>query len=440
MQVTVEDQSSVKKTLQIEIPQDEVASELNTTYNNLKKDVQIKGFRPGKAPVSVIKQHYRDKVHADVTMQLIQNSLPQAIKEKDIHVVGEPDIDPSDLSEEAPFTYTATVEVKPDIEDIDYKGIELTKTLYQYSDDEVENQLNTIRQKNFSEVRDIAADRPAREEDIAVIDYEGLHEGQPLEGAEETHDFNLKIGSAAISRDFDDKVKGMSVGDTKTFDIDFPEDHPNKEMAGKKVTFTVTLNALKEEYLPPLDDEFAKKLGPYETLEQVKDEIRKNLQSGYDKRSEQELNEQVFSALLEKHDFEVPESLIRHEQDGIVDEIERTYTAYNLSLENMGQTQEGLREQYRETAVKQTKRHLILNKIIEQENLEISDVEMEDGFVEMATSMQQPPEVIKQFYQSNPEQLDALRYTLLEKKAMKLIMDSGTVTEVEPSEETVSEK
>lgn len=440
MQVTVEDQSSVKKTLHVEIPQDVVARELNTTYNNLKKDVQIKGFRPGKAPVSVIKQRYRDRVHADVTMQLIQSSLPDAIKEQDIHVVGEPDIDSSDLSEEAPFTYTATVEVKPEIADIDYKGIELTKTLYKFNESEVDNQLNTILQRNFSEVKDVEEKRAAREGDIAVIDYEGLHEGKPLESTEKTNDFNLKIGAATISEEIDNQVKGMTVGETKTFDIAFPDDHAKSDMAGKTISFTVTLNALKEEHLPPLDDDFAKKLGPYETLEQVRNEIRKNLQSGYDKRSEQELNEQVFTALLEKADFEVPESLVKHEQDGIVDEIERTYTAYNLSLDSMGQTQDSIREQYRDTAVKQAKRHLILNKIIEQENMQISDVEMEDGFVDIATSMQQPPEMVKQFYKSSPEQLDALRYTLLEKKAMKLIIENGTMTEVEPSEETAPEK
>ncbi|MDY6905488.1 MAG: trigger factor [Thermodesulfobacteriota bacterium] len=440
MQVTVEDQSSVKKTLHIEIPQDVVARELNSTFNSLKKDVQIKGFRPGKAPVSVIKQRYKDRVHADVTMQLIQNSLPEAIKEQNMHVVGEPDIDPSDISEEAPFTYTATVEVKPDIEDIDYKGIDLTKTLYKYSESEVDNQLNTILQRNFAEVKDIEESRAAREGDVAVITYEGLHDGQPLESTEKTSDFNMKIGSAVIDKAFDDKIKGMNVGDAKTFDVAFPEDHANAELAGKTISYTVTLNALKEEHLPPLDDEFAKKLGPYETLEQVKDEIRKNLQSGYDKRTEQELNEQVFAALLEKSDFEVPDSLIKHEQDGIVDEIERTYSAYNLSMETMGQTHDSIRDQYRDTAVKQAKRHLILNKIIEQEDLKITEVEMEDGFADIAAGMQQPPEMIKQFYQGNPEQLDALRYTLLEKKAMKLIIDNGTITEVEPSEETKSEE
>ena len=189
---------------------------------------------------------------------------------------------------------------------------------------------------------------------------------------------------------------------------------------------------MKEEILPPLDDELAKSLGQYESLNELTDAIKAHLQSGYEKRCDQEMHEQVFEALLAKHPFEAPDAMIKFELDSILEEIERTYQAYNMSLEATGQTRESLAVKYRETAEKQAKRHILLNKIIEQEKLEISDEEMEAGFAGVAETLKQPADMVKQYYQANPQYQDMLRYSLLEKKAMNLIIDNGNIQEVVP--------
>lgn len=438
MQVTVEDQSDIKKKLHIEIPEETVTRKLDDSYRELKKNARIKGFRPGKAPVSMLKRLYQDKVHADVAIALIQESLPEAVKEKELNIIGEPDIDPPELKEQEAFTYNATVEVKPELDDLDYGGLTLKKTLYQASQEEIDNQIEMLR-KNLAEEQDVAEDRPAAEGDIVHIKYSSTLEGEPCEAFPETDDFKMTIGKPGITKEFDEQLIGLRPGEEKSFEITLPDDYGDAGVAGKTVAFTVTLNSLKEELLPEVNDEMAGKLGQFDSVDQLREEIRRHLQEGYDKRREQEIHEQVFEALLEKSDFDVPETMIRHELDGIIQEIERTYSSYNLSLEMTGQTHESLREQYRDTAIKQAKRHIILNKIIEQEKLEVTEEELQGGFQEMAAAMQQPVEMIKQFYQERPEQIEALRYSLLEKAAMNKIIESSTMEEVEPDTDNTAE-
>ena len=439
MQVTVEDLSSVKKMLHIEIPADEVARELDTTYSKLKKTAKVKGFRPGKAPRSVLERMYKKDVHADVTSRLIQESFVDAIKETDLKIVGNPKVDPPELVADGPYKYDATVEVNPEIEVIDHKGLKLKKTLYKISDEEVDIQLKTL-QKNLAKLEPIKGQRPLKNDDFALIDYEGFKNGQPFAETQKTENFSLKIGEGRISKDFDEALTGMMPGENKEISIKFPEDHYNKILADSEITFQVKLNEIRQEMLPKIDDEMAQKLGDYKTLAEVKKAITDNLKQGYDKRTEQELNEQILKQLLDKYDFEVPEAMVEYELEGILAEAERSFSYQGVSLDQMGLTKESLAEKYRDTAVKQVKRHFILNKIIEQEDLKLSDDALEKGFQDMAATVNQSLEEIKQYYRENKDNLEFFKHTLLEKKAIKLILDISTVEEVQPETKKKSKK
>jgi trigger factor len=439
MQVTVEDLSSVKKMLHIEIPADEVARELDTTYNKLKKTAKIKGFRPGKAPRPVLERMFKKDVHADVTSRLIQESFVDAIKETDLKIVGNPKVDPPELVADGPYKYDATVEVNPEIEVIDHKGLKLKKTLYKISDEEVDIQLKTL-QKNLAKLEPIKGQRPLKNGDFALIDYEGFKNGQPFAETQRTDNFSLKIGEGRISKDFDEALTGMMPGEEKEISIKFPEDHYNKNLADSEITFQVKLNEIRQEMLPKIDDEMAQKLGDYKTLAEVKKAITDNLKQGYDKRTEQELNEQILKQLLDKYDFEVPEAMVEYELEGILAEAERSFSYQGVSLDQMGLTKESLAEKYRDTAVKQVKRHFILNKIIEQEELTLSDDALEKGFQDMADTVNQSLEEIKQYYRENKDNLEFFKHTLLEKKAIKLIFDMSTVEEVKPETKKKSKK
>jgi trigger factor len=434
MQFTVEDLSSVKKVLHIEIPEAEITSELDKAYNDLKKTAKIKGFRPGKAPRRVLQRIYQKEVHADITSRLIQSSFVEALKQTELNVIGEPQIDPSEIKENSPYQYQATIEITPEIADIDFKGIELKKTVYPIADEEIETQLKML-QKKMARMEPVSEARPCQQGDHVIVDYEGFKDGQAYDEVQKTENFTLKIGDGHILKAFDEGIIGMQAGETRRFDVQFPEDYFNKALAGQTIEFAVTLKEIRKEMLPEIDDEFSKHLGPYENLDAVKAAIRNNLETGYAKRTEQELNEQIFQALIAKSPFEVPETLVRYELEGILDEAERAFTYHNMSLEEVGQTREKLAEKYRDTAEKQVRRYLLLNKIIGQESLSLSDDELQAGIAAMAQGSNQSVEEINKYYQEKPERLNFFKHALLEKNAIKLIIQHSKIEEVAPQRE-----
>ncbi len=433
MRITVEDLSSVKKILHIEIPEDKVISELDKTYNDLKKTAKIKGFRPGKAPRAVLERLFKKKVHADVSSSLIQESFVDAIKETDLKIVGSPKIDPPEFDGKTSYKYDATVEIKPEIKEIDFKGLDLKKTLYQVSDEEISTQLKML-QKNLAQKKIVEEDRPIQEGDFALIDYEGFKDGKPFAETQKTENFMLKIGDASILKEFDEKLIGMKPGDNREIKVVFPEDYFNNKLAKLEITFQVTLREIREEVLPEIDDEFAKKLGTYKTLEELKKAITDNLTQGYAKRAEQELNEQIFTALIAKTDFEIPDSMVDYELQNIIADAERSFVYHNTSMEQLGLTREKLSEKYRDTAEKQVRRQLILGKIIEQKNLTLSDEDMEDGFKEMAKTYNRPLEEISDYYKQNNDKVEFFKHALLEKHAIKLIIEKSNIEDVKPEQ------
>ncbi len=436
MKVSVEDQSSVKKVLHIEVPQEDVVRELDSAYAQLKKTAKIKGFRPGKTPRSVLERLYAKEVKADVSGKLIQSAFIEALKETQLKIVGSPAVDPPELDGRQSYAFDATVEVNPEIADVNFKGLKLTKTKHAATDDEVGVQLKML-QKNLSKREKIKENRPLKLEDVAVIDYEGFKDGKPFEPTKRTENFIIKVGSGQIVKDLDDGLIGMQPGDEKEVEVTFPDDYFKEELVGQKVVFKVKLNEIREEILPELDDAFAKSISDkYESLDMLKTKIKENLRSGYEKRVEQELNEQIFQQLIEQTEFEVPETLVDGELEHILNDAERSFAQSNRSFEEVGLSREGLAETYRPTAEKQVRRHLILSKIIEQEKMSLTDEELDQGFQEMADSFQQPVEHVKGYYNNNKEGLEFFKHTLLEKKALKIIIDNGQITEVEPSEKS----
>ncbi|WP_054029447.1 trigger factor [Desulfatitalea tepidiphila] len=433
MKVTVEDQSSVKKVLHIEVPQETVVSEINKAYAELKKTAKIKGFRPGKTPRSVLERMYRKDVHADVSAKLIQDSFIEAIQQTGLNIVGSPEVDPPELKDQSAYAFDAKVEIRPEINDINYKNLNLTKSKYGVSDEELDVQLKLL-QRNMAKHNKVEEARPVAIGDVAVIEYEGYKDGQPHESTPKTDNFVVKLGEGKVVKDLDDGIVGMQVGEEREIPVTFPDDYFGKELAGQQILFKVKLNEIREEVLPEIDDALAKSLGDqFESLEMLKDKIRENLQNGYDKRIEQELNEQIFTQLLDQVQFEVPDTMVTSELDHIIKDAERSFEYSNKSMEELGISRESMAEKYRPVAEKQVRRHLILSKLIDQEKLTMSDEEMEVGLQEMAQMYRQPVESIKAFYKQDPNSLAFFEHTLLEKKALKLIIDSNAVQEVDPS-------
>ena len=434
MQVTIEDVNTVKKIMHIEVPEEKVVSEVDDAYKKMKKSAKVNGFRPGKAPRSVLERMYGKDVNADVSNKLIQDSLIEAIRENEIQFIGEPDLVFSDLDPKAAYKYTATVELKPELGQIDFSGIKLKKTVYSASDEEVSTQIEMIS-KNLATRENIEEERATQAEDFILVDIDSAVGGQPFEAIPALVAGSHKIGSATYSKEFDDNLIGLNIGDTKEFEIDYADDYINKAYAGNKVSFRVRVDSIQKEVLPEINDAFAKKVGEYETLEILTDSIKENLQGGYEKRTEHELNEQVYTALIDMISFEVPDLMVRYELDGIIAEAEHAFAMNGITLEQIGKTKEDLESEYGDLAEKQVRRHLILGAVVEQEKLELTDEELEAGYEETAKAINQPVAGIKAFYEQQPDKIEYFKHTLLEKKALKLIIDTSDIEDVQPEKE-----
>ncbi|MBU2489400.1 MAG: trigger factor [Proteobacteria bacterium] len=431
MQATVKDESPVKKVIHVEVPAETVQEKLDDAYRELQKSARVKGFRPGKAPRSVLEGMYKQDVKADVTQALLSETLPKAISDAGIKMVGSPSIDPQPVERGKPFVYDATVECIPEIPDVEIAGLSLKKNKYVASDAEIDKQIELLR-KNMGHLAPLKEERPAKEGDFVIIDYEGAGQSALLKELARTEDFTLELGSGKILKDFDEKLVGMKAGETKEVEVHFPEDYSNAGLSGKDVTFSVTLKEIREQILPEVDDEFVKDLGDYASLAALKDSIRKNLQDGYDKRAEQELEEQIYRALLDRVDFQVPEVLVQSEVESMVEDAERTLSYRNMSFEDINTSREQMGERYAEPALKQVRRYILLDKIIEQEKLELPDEILEESIANMAASLRQPLDSIRTYYEKDPDRLDMLKHTLLQKEAVKKVRSLGTVEEVEP--------
>ncbi len=436
MQVNIEDKSSVKKNIHVEIPHEDVKKELDKAYNELKKTAVIKGFRKGKAPRKVLEAKFKKDVHADIVPRLIQESFSKVLEDNDLKIVGGPKVDPPELDPEKSYIFDIVIEVKPEIEDIEYKGIDIKKTIHKINEDEVEAQIQMIR-KSMAKEETVTEERPVKEDDFVLIDYQGFVDGKPFDKTPKIENYVMAMGSDTMPKEFTEKLIGAIPEQELEIEVVYADDAPNKELAGKTITYKVVLKEIQEEILPPVDDNLAKDLGNIKDLEDLKDKIRTNLNQGYERRIQQEMDEQIFEFFTEKYKFEVPEALVESELNGIVAEAEQAYAQNNISLEDAGLSPDFLKNQYRDVAEKQAKRHLILEKIVDQENLELTEDELEKSFEETALNMGATADAIKGMFKANEQQFGFYKQVQLEKKVLKMIMDSGNITEVEP--ETAAE-
>lgn len=431
MSYTIEDVSTVKKRVQFEIPREEVATRLNKAYSDLNLHVNVKGFRPGKTPRNVLERLYGKDIHQDIIAELMQASYSDFLKDSGLSVMAFHPAEEPKISADSPFQFAGTIEIRPTIADLSWKGLELTKNRYKPSEDEIDVQLK-MAQRNLAVMTPIAEDRPARDGDFVILDYEATVDGNPVPEIGKSENFTCKIGGATISKEFDDGLIDMIPGERLDISVKFSEDYHKKDYAGLDVVFHVYLREIREQVLPPIDDEMAKKLGSYQSLEELKTDIRNDLERRYNHRAEQEINEQVYQKLFSQVELEVPDTMIEYEISGIIQDIERQFEYNNMSLGDRGLDHDMLAKQYRGLAENQARRHLILDKIVDQEGLTIQDSELETIYADTAKASGQEVNVIRDIYAKNPETINYLRQGLLEKKAMRLIIDGSIITEVYP--------
>jgi trigger factor len=321
---------------------------------------------------------------------------------------------------------------------LNVKGLKLKEKVHTVTDEEIEVQVK-ILQKRSAQLKTVDEDRPVENGDIVIIDYEGLKDGKPFEPARKTENFQVEIGSGRILKDFEQQLVGIQPKSTKEFQVRFPDDYYNKDLAGLDVTFKVTLKEIKEEILPEIDDEFAKSLGEYQTPNEVREAIRRDLNQRYEAQSKRQLREDILDMLMEQSDFEVPAGLVQAEVDAMVRDAQNLRGYKGMSQQNLGQTEEELSKKYRPLAERKVREYLLLQKVIQQEEINVTDERLDEAFEEMAKVVNQPVERIKALHEGDKEAYELLRQRVLEKEVINWIVENSHVERVKAGNEA-SEK
>jgi trigger factor len=399
MKATVEEISSIKKKVNIEVPGDEVTREIDSFYEELRKKAKIKGFRPGKAPRSILERHFKDYVKAETLQKLIQNTYPNALSEKDLHPVSDPVIEPGEFENGKPFQYSATIEVKPDIKPEGYLGLKIEGKKEEVKDEEVGERLKGL-QDLHAHLKTISEVRPIQSGDYVIVDYEAKMDGKPLEEGKAI-DFTVEVGSGRFIPALEENLIGLKPEEEKEIAVPFPEDYGYKKWAGKTISFHVKIKEIKEKILPLLDDEFAKDLGDYSSLDELKVKLRGEIEKEKELALERQLKDQMVDQLLQANPFEVPEILVEEQTKAYVSDTKLRLATQGVDLKNLGVSEDKLQEDYREMARKQVRTFLILEKIASQEGITVTDEEAEDRLREISERTHQKFDVVKRYYEKN---------------------------------------
>ncbi len=372
--------------LEITVEAEKFDAAIKKVYFKSAKYFNIPGFRKGKAPMQIVEKYYGKEIfYEDAFNEVAEEALEEAVKENNIEVVSRPNIDVKQIEKGKDLIFEATMQTKPEAELGKYKGIEIKKIEYNVTDEDIEHELGHMQEHNSRLVS--IDDRAVESGDIATIDFEGFVDGVAFEGGKaESHD--LEIGSNTFIPGFEDQVIGMKIDEEKDIVVTFPEEYFSKELAGKEATFKVKVHEIKKKELPELDDEFAKDVSEFDTLKELKEDIKAKKEKQNEERAKYETQDAVIKALCEDMKVEIPTGMIELEVENMLKDIEQRLSYQGLKLEQylqmMGKTEEDIKKEYEPQAIEGIKSRLALEAVIKAEKIEATDSEVEEKMKEMA--------------------------------------------------------
>jgi trigger factor len=418
MNVKVKDVEKNVKQLEIEVDEKTFEDGMQKSFLKNAKKFNIPGFRKGKAPRAIVERYYGEEVlYEDAINIVFPDAYDQAIKENDIHPVDRPEIDIKQIGKGKTLIFTAKVVVKPEVELGEYKGIETEKIEVVVTEEDVEKELNNIAEKN---------DRPVTNGDIAVIDFEGFIDGEAFEGGQGT-DFSLTIGSGQFIPGFEEQLIGANTGDEVDVNVTFPEDYGHKDLAGKAALFKVNVKEIKIKELPVLDDEFAKDVSEFDTLDEYKEDLRKKLVEAAEHKAKHELEDKVINKAVENAVVDIPQVMIDKHVDNLIYDfaLRLRYQGLELGkyLEIMGLDEESFREQFAQRAEKEVKTQLVMEKISKVEEINASEEDVEEEIKRLSENYKQSIEDFKKHL--SPDDIEYIKNELIVKKTIELLVSNA---------------
>ena len=431
MEIAVENLSDLTRKLTITLPKETVGPALDKAYAKINKEVKLKGFRRGKIPQSVLEKNFRDQIQAEVGEKLVQETYFEAVEKEGLEPVVHPEIAEHRFPEDGTFVYVALVDIKPQIELKEYKGLEVEKPVLTVGEEEVDKEL-TLLQRHQAALKTAEEGHVIAMDDVAVVDFQGFHNGKAMKEVR-NENYSVDIGMNRLGKDFEEKLIGMKKGDKALYEVDFPADYPNPLLAGKKVEFKVDVKDVKVRVRPELDDEFAKDIKPELTsLEALRDDIRARLQKAKDDALQGDLDDKIMHKLIELNPFEVPQRLVNYEIQEMLKQTEENLKRSGLSFESAGINLEELVEKNRDVAAKRVKGDFLLKKIAEVEEIKIADEDIQRGYQRIADQYRMTLDEVKKYFQRREEILPFMN-ELHNEKVLNFLREQARFTSVAPA-------
>ena len=426
MRTSLEDISSVKKKLSVEIESSEINNRLDKAYKEVGKKAKIPGFRPGKVPRKILERHIGSQVAEDVTRELINDTLPKALEEAKTFPLGAPFLEKETLKQGQSFKYSAVMEVRPQFEIENYIGLEVEKEKCSVTEQNINDQLDQIRDAHGT-LTSIDLDRPIQKNDHVVLDYQGFEDGQPLEGIQSSN-FILKLGSKRFHPKFEEALIGLKKDEEAEIRVEFEDSYPHTKLAGKTVNFKVKVVDIKEMQLPELNDEFAKNLSAdFKDLKDLKKKVEETIIAQEEKRIDSELKQNLLKKISDSVEFEIPQSLVESEIDQAVENVKQSLIRSGSNLEKAGLSEERLRKDFRPASEKRVKDLLILGQLAEKEKITVNEEELTNRLKELAESTGQNTETLRKYYQAK-NLMGALEEKLLEEKTLNYLVKNAKIS------------
>ena len=420
MQVSIETLTGLERRMTIEVPAEQVESQVRSRLQEAAKTFNMKGFRKGKVPVKVIKNRFGDGVRQEVVGEVISQSWVEAVTKENVKPAGQPSIEPKNLEEGQNLEFIATFEVYPEIELKDFSGVTIEKKQADILDADIDKMIETLREqrKTFKEV-----DRKSQEGDQVNVDFVGSVDGEKFDGGE-AKGTNLILGSKRMIPGFEEGLVGVSGGESLTLPVTFPEDYQNKELAGKKAEFAITVNNVSEPTLPELDDDFFSSFDVAEGgLDAFRTEVRANMTRELKNANRNNIKNQVIEGLLEIHEVDAPKALIANEINGLRQQAMQQFGGgQNIDPSMLPD------DLFAEQAERRVILSLVMSEIVSKNDLK-PDADTVRGLIEeMAESYEKPEDVVKWYY-SDKDQLANIEAMALEDAVIDMVIEKAKVTE-----------
>lgn len=425
MSVQVEKLEKNMAKLTIEVSSEEFEKAIAKAYKKNKNKISMPGFRKGKAPRAMIEKMYGKGVfYEDAANSIIPDAYADAAKESELEIVAQPEIDVTQIESGKPFIFTATVALKPEVTLGEYKGIEVEKKEVEVTDEEVDTEINRVRESNARMI-DID-DRAAQDGDTVVIDFDGYVDGKQFEGGK-AEDYSLVLGSHSFIDNFEEQLEGKNIGEDVTVNVTFPDNYQAEELQGKPAEFKVKIKEIKVKELPELDDDFAQDVSNFDTIAEYKEDLKKKLAENKEEALKREREETVIGKIIENAQMDIPEQMVEAQTRQMTQEFAQRLSSQGLSIDQYmqftGLTPQKMIEELKPQALKRIQSRLVLEAVVAAENIETSEDELNKEIENMASMYQMEVDKLKEVI--GEEEKKQISLDLAVQKAVEMVTSAA---------------